>query len=349
MIKRKRLKIYINGRFLNQDITGVQRFAYEVTKSLLKKDSFDLILVAPRNIDIQTNHKQIKLKKVGFFCGYFWEQIELPIYLFFKRSPLLINLTNLAPIFYFNKLYTLHDTAFIDVPYSFNWKYKLVYRTLVPLCLISSKKIFTVSEFSKNRIVKNYPFISQNRISVVYNGSIFGITKSGVVNKKKSILSVASIDKRKNTDLLISAFNIFNKKGQYNLILVGKFGKAFKETEIVEHQHIEYKTNVSDNDLKDLYLTSSLYVNLSNYEGFGLPILEALTLGTKVLCSDIKVFRELFANNVFFTKISDPHVISSNIEKALLPSNEKKPFDFDKYSWQKTTSIIEQNLKEIYK
>jgi glycosyltransferase involved in cell wall biosynthesis len=341
--------IYINGRFLNQHVSGVQRFATQVTAQLTKLENYEIIILAPRNTNLNKIDKGLKTQQIGFFYGYFWEQIELPIYLYLSKSPILLNLTNLAPIFYFNKLYTLHDTAFIDAPDSFNWKYKLMYRILVPLCLISSIKIFTVSKFSKSRIVKNYPFIRQNKISVVYNGSNFGFKKKEVVNKKKVILSVASIDKRKNTALLISAFNIFNKKGQYKLILVGKFGKAFKKSEIREQQNIEYRTHVSDTDLKELYLTSSLYVNLSIYEGFGLPILEALTLGIKVLCSDIEVFRELFGGKVFFTKISDPYVISSNINRALSSSNKNKPYQINKFSWKKTASIIDQNLKEIYK
>ena len=345
----KEKQVFINGRFLTQALTGVQRFATQVTAQLAKLEDYEIIILVPKNTNLNKTDKGLKIKKIGFSCGYFWEQIELPLYLFFSKTPTLLNLTNLSPIFYFNKLYTLHDTAFIDVPDSFNWKYKLMYRILVPLCLISSKKIFTVSEFSKSRIIKNYPFIKQHKISVVYNGSNFGLKKRGMVNKKKVILSVASIDKRKNTALLISAFNIFNKKGQYKLILVGKFGKAFKKTEIKEQQNIEYKTNVSDNDLKELYLTASLDVNLSNYEGFGLPVLEALTLGVKVLCSDIEVFRELFDGKVFFTKISDPYVISSNINIALLSLNKNKLDQDNKFCWQKTASIIDQNLKEIYK
>lgn len=300
----------------------------------------------PKNAKTNILDNNLKVRKIGVFSGYLWEQIDLPLFLFFLKSPLLINLTNLAPVFYFNKLFTLHDTAYLDTPHSFNWRFKLAYKLLAPLLLISSKKIFTVSQFSKSRIISNYKFISPNSIKVVYNGSNFRLEKDNNPNKKKIILSVASYDKRKNTALLVSAFNLFNKKGLYRLILVGKQGKAFKRMETKEYTNVEYRNNVSDRELEELFLSSALYVNLSSYEGFGLPVLEALTLGVKVLCSDIKVFRELYGNNVFFTKISTPSLVSSNINRALL-SKPLPPLDINKYSWKKTADSISMQINKL--
>lgn len=339
-------RVYINGRFLTQPLTGVQRFAKEVTLRLSQADEYETTVLTPKNVNTNIKGNNLKVKRIGVFNGYLWEQIDLPLFLFFLKSPLLINLANLAPVFYFNKLLTLHDTAYLDTPQSFNWRFKFAYKLLVPLLLISSKKILTVSEFSKSRIIRNYKFVSPNSIKVIFNGSNFRLEKYNNQKKKKIILSVASHDKRKNTALLVSAFNLFNKKGLYRLILVGKQGKAFKRMETNEYINVEYRDNVSDRDLEELYLSCDLCVNLSSYEGFGLPVLEALTLGAKVLCSDIEVFRELYGDNVFFTKITDPSIVSSSINRAL-SSNSLPALDINKYSWRKTADNLSLIIKKL--
>ena len=96
--------IYINGRFLTQKITGVQRYAIEVTKQLEKQnsDEYKFIILAPKKNIIQNIElKNIQIKKIGKFKGYLWEQLSLPLYiLLHNKKAKLLNMCNVAPILY---------------------------------------------------------------------------------------------------------------------------------------------------------------------------------------------------------------------------------------------------------
>lgn len=349
MMKSKR-KVYVNGRFLGQHRAGVQRFALEVTLKLSQNKAFDLYLLTTKKTRIPKSVKHINIKRVGFFWGYFWEQVELPVFLTLNRFPLLLNLTNLAPVFYFNKVYSLMDTSFKDMPKSFDWKYRAAYSAFVPLCLATSKKVITISQFSKSRILANYTFLDEKKITVAYCG-IKNLKTTKKPIKENIILSVASIDPRKNTRLLEDAFMAFNKDDKFKLILVGKQGKAFNHTSMSNgNKNIVYATNVDDAELAELYASAKLFVSLSKYEGFGLPVLEALAQGTPVLCSDIDAYKELFSKYVSFTEIGSFKKIAIKI-KETIENNIFAQIDIwglsKKYNWTTTALIITDEIFKI--
>nr|VUD34089.1 Uncharacterised protein [Raoultella sp. NCTC 9187] len=145
--------IYINARFLTQNITGVQRFSYELCKELVKLRS-DLVFLVPDKDKIKNseafdifNILEIKLGK-----GHIWEQITLPLFLKTKGyGGMLINLCNTAPILYRNQIATHHDITYIRYPKSFSKKFVFFYKVISSFFLRNSKKIITVSEFPKKR------------------------------------------------------------------------------------------------------------------------------------------------------------------------------------------------------
>ncbi|WP_304156234.1 hypothetical protein, partial [Fusobacterium ulcerans] len=85
------MKIIINGRFLTQNITGVQRFAHEIVKELdkiVKKN--EIVILIPKNILFKDlKYKNIEIKKVGILKGHLWEQLELPYYVWRNQGRLL--------------------------------------------------------------------------------------------------------------------------------------------------------------------------------------------------------------------------------------------------------------------
>jgi len=341
MSKEKRL--FINGRFLNQRVSGVQRFAIETTKEISKNKGIEVVLICSNRMKVNNELKSIKKIRVGFFWGHWWEQIELPLYLIFRKRPLLLNLTNSAPVMYFNKIYTLLDTSFKDIPKSFSWKFRIIYKALAPMCLKTSRKVVTISQFSKSRILTNYKFVNKDQISVVYCG-IKKLKPKKKPPRENIILSVASLDPRKNTKTLIEAFNLFNKDNKYKLILVGRAGKAFDHKgQLQENKNVIYETDISDDELALLYSKAKLYVSLSKYEGFGLPIIEALLHKTPVLCSEIEVFKELFTGYVNFTETDSIKKIAENFKTAMGSNifTESKSINLQKkYNWEKTAKGI---------
>ena len=153
-------KIYINARFLTQQKSGVQQFAIELSKELLKINP-NINFIAPKNI-INTNlAKDLNVKTYGNHIGQAWEQLELPIFLQKKGKPLLINLCNSAPLNYSNSIITLHDLAFIENPKWFSYSFRKWYNFLIPRIAKKTKHILTVSEFSKTEI--------QNKLNINHN------------------------------------------------------------------------------------------------------------------------------------------------------------------------------------
>lgn len=107
------MKIIINGRFLTQNITGVQRVAHEIVKELdkiSKEKSLEIIILTPKNIIFNSLYENIKVKKVGKLKGHLWEQIELPIYSFLEKG-ILLNLCNTASIINAG-IIDIHDISF---------------------------------------------------------------------------------------------------------------------------------------------------------------------------------------------------------------------------------------------
>jgi glycosyltransferase involved in cell wall biosynthesis len=287
--------IFINGRFLTQAMTGIQRFSYEICKALICKN-VDLIILAPRTIRAEYD-LPCRITRFGVFRNILWEQIDLPVFLMKHKNPLLLNLGNTGPVFYPNRIVTVHDLSFYIHPEWFSKSYRIYYRFVTPLVIRFSKKVITVSECSKKEIIARTG-IREEKITVVRNAV------SGVFRKRQSqggrvqgrfIFSVSSLDSRKNLGRLVAAYHMAGISDEIKLVLAGRADPIFNieaPEEILAHS-VGY---IPDEELSDLYQHAILFVYPSLYEGFGLPPLEAMSLGCPVILSDIPVFREVFGD-----------------------------------------------------
>ncbi len=173
-----------------------------------------------------------------------------------------------------------------------------------------SYKIITVSNFTKNQLIERTKKNPKD-IIVSYNGvrEISNNIKA-YKERKIDILCVSPFESRKNHITLIKAINLLHKnKIKINCIFIGKDRGLLKEIKnLVDlydlHQLIEIKTNIDSQDqLLSFYNNSKILCFPSIYEGFGIPIIEAFASGTKVVCSNIKPFKEICKN---FAKYHDP-------------------------------------------
>lgn len=340
----------INGHFLTQKLTGIQRFSYEITKALIIQDS-SIVILSPRKVlnDYQLEGKIIKF---GFFSGLIWEQIELPIYLLFHHRPFLLNFGSPGPLFYRNRLVTVHDITFKVHPEWFSWIYSTYYRFITPIYTRFSRKIITVSDFSK-RELQNWLKIPNSKIEIVHNAvskSIVNSLNSTLNKEEKYILTVASIDPRKNMFRLIEAFKLIEKTINVKLIIVGRSSKLFniKITEDIRSKSIGY---VTDKELAFLYQNAECFVYPSLYEGFGIPPLEAMSFNCPVVLSNIPVFNEIYGDAACYIDPYSVESIKNGIERILTDIHYKNKLiqngieKSKQYSWEKSAeklySIIE--------
>ena len=147
------MTLYINGRFLTQKITGVQRFAIEIVKQLDKMNLDEkIVILHPSGVIQDLNLKNIELKQIGKTTGHFWEQVELATFMLKHKKDKLLSMCNIAPIL-FPGYVVLHDIGFKTHSEHLNWKFKFLYRFITRMNIKRYKHIFTVSKFSKNEIM----------------------------------------------------------------------------------------------------------------------------------------------------------------------------------------------------
>lgn len=342
-------KIVINGRFLTQQITGVQRVAHELVReldNLAKEKNIEVIILTPKNIIFENLYKNIKIKKVGFLKGHLWEQIELPFYVL-KEKGILLNLCNTAPIIN-TGIVDIHDISFKVNPEFFSKKFSLAYKILIWILVRTSKKILTVSEFSKQEITKYYK-VPEEKIEVIYNSwehilrinEDFKILQRFNLEKKNFYLAVSSINPNKNFKYIIGLAKLYPEK---QFVIAGKKNiKVFGELEVESLKNLIWCGYVTDEELKALYMTCRGFIYPSFYEGFGLPPLEAMGCGCEeVYVSNTSCLPEIFGQDVLYL---NPY----KIEKVL---NEKKESEnrvsiIGKYSWKKSLNKLIEVVNEV--
>lgn len=331
------MKLVVNARFLTQPLTGVQRYALECSIQI-KQIIEDAVFVAPDAILHTEAAARLGAKIIGKWRGHLWEQTDLYRFLRASGNAPLLNLANTAPLCYPANYLTLHDLAFQHHP---EWNTRLFaawYRILIPKIARRSRHLFTVSETVKGEIMHAYG-IPPAKISVTPNGiatSFLG-QQSGT-GRKKQILAVGTFNVRKNHDRLISAFLESPLCHTYRLIIAGSREEVFRQCPVAaDNPSISIINRPDDTALARLYQESEILVSLSAYEGFGLPVLEGLYFGCKVLCSDIAVYRELYNEYVYFCDPANFAEISQALQRVSEARQDaKSPPEtlFEQYSYR---------------
>jgi glycosyltransferase involved in cell wall biosynthesis len=290
---------------------------------------------------------------VGKLKGTLWEQVDLRRYLILNHKPLLINFCNTGLLFYKRQVVTIHDMSYKVNPKWFSKKFYRWYNFMIPHIAAGSEKIFTVSNSSKNDIT-GYLNVNPDKVSVIYN-SYYLITNDnfGRVNNEKYVLTVSSLNPRKNLDNLIKAFKQIDKK--IRLIIVGlknnNFGNVVNSNLL--DSNIDVKGYVSDSELVSLMKNAEALVYMSFYEGFGLPPLEAMSYGCPVVVSDIAAHREvcgdaaLYANPYSVDDIKDKIIEVLDNEKlknGLIVAANK---NIKRFNWFDSANEVLKNINEI--
>lgn len=310
----------VNGKYLKQRLTGVQRVAVETMKCL---DSSRFIV--------------LKNPWTGM-KGHIYEQMILPFKLWGKNTTL-ISMCNTGPLLVKNQILYLHDIAVLKYPEWFSTGFYLYYRFLLPILVRKCKCIITVSEFSKKEICEYFD-VSSDQVYVIHNGVsddffdesflaggevlIEDFLLGNNLQKGKYLLSVASIEPRKNTENLIRAWKLSGLADQgYKLALVGGNSKNFAKTILDDPDGVIRLGYVDDKLLPSVYRSAAGFVYVSLYEGFGLPPLEAMAAGIPVLTSNNTALIEVSAEHGLTCDALSSNDISRKMVELLVVPIEK--------------------------
>lgn len=350
-----------------QSVTGVQRYAYQLTvhlDALLRSNAYpsnlNFELLVPAGFASKIGKlEKIKVTEIDAPLGiFFWEQVQLP---FHTLGSALLNLTGSAPLFKKFQYCTIHDAAVFDIPCSYTKLFIIWYRFLFTMQSKICGGLFTVSEFSSDRL-SYYLKINQRKIKVINNASdhldfIYSdkdILENLKITKSKYFLTVGSASPTKNISFLVRTFLKLKNTEDIFLVLVGDgnahvFNQSPKENFLSESKLI-YTGRVDDHQLKALYAGAIAFVFPSLYEGFGIPPLEAMSCDCPVLASDRGSIPEICGNAAAYFDPTSEASLSSALSRALIDHEwldglrGEGSARLKKYSWKLSAMKLYESL-----
>jgi glycosyltransferase involved in cell wall biosynthesis len=226
---------------------------------------------------------------------------------------------------------TIHDLYPYDCPENFGYPQVWFNRWFLRQCINQSDGLSCVSQTTLNSLKQYFPNTNfRKQVTVIYNYVDFSHVSPRIPDKIASeerfgfILCVGQHRKNKNLDLLIHAYHTLQENGvlkpSVKLLIVGSSGP---ETENLLYQiqtltlqeKVLLLSSINDDELCWLYKNCDLFVISSSTEGFCLPLVEALSLSPRVVCSDISVFQEVGSSNCTYFKLGDDSI--SNLIEAM--------------------------------
>lgn len=232
------------------------------------------------------------------------------------------------------KVMTIHDLTFLKFPFYSN-KIVKTYRNRIKKCLEWTDIIITFAHSTKQDII-DYFQLEKEKIFITSEASRYNLAYLNALNieqikaqinydfQQKYILFVSTIEPRKNIINLVKAFNYLKKNYSINhhLILIGQKGwnyeQIFAEIENSQyHYHIHHLGYLSDEEVAIFYHLADVFVYPSFYEGFGLPVLEAMTLGTPVITSNTSSLPEVGGDAVIYINPDDYQSIAEGIYQVI--------------------------------
>ncbi len=314
------MPLALNGRFVGQRFSGVQRFATEITAAwaaLAEAPRPTLLLPAAA----PEPPWPLPSQRVGSRGGQLWEQAELPRAL---AGRTLVNLGNTAPLLAGRRqAVVIHDAGVFDTPESYSWQFRAWYRLMHHVLAWRGARILTVSEFSRGRIAHHLG-IAADRIGVVGEGGehilrepadLAVLAKYGLAPQRYA-LNVGNRAAHKNLGGQGQAAALLAARG-CKLAAVGGGGAVFAGAEAAEGAAVVQLGRVSDAELRALYENALCLIFPSRYEGFGLPPMEAFNCHCPVLAAKAGSLPEVCGDAALWFDPAQPATLAAALTQLL--------------------------------
>jgi len=257
------------------------------------------------------------------------------------------------------RVVTIHDATPLLFPETHTKKIIANYKLLITKIIKEKIQVITVSENSKKDLIKFG--VDEKLIRVIYNGNNFKVDESKIEYQKENyILAVGNRNPRKNLKRVIEAFvSVADKYPKLELKIAGNYGwgeddeKRIMNYELGIRNRIKLLGYVDDKNLVELYRHAVCLVYPSLYEGFGLPILEAMSLGCPVITSNVSSMPEVGGEAVLYVDPTNVKEISTTILRSIEVPELKNELirkgieQAKKFSWTETTRMTRKVYSDV--
>lgn len=314
----------MNGRFLMQNLTGVQRYAWNVARHL--NDILDALnasapILTPGGAT-DPHLPRMPLVEFGPLGGHAWEQFALPT----RWRGNLLNLCNTAPALKSGQVVCIHDANVFIRPESYSTSFRTYYRLLQTLIVRRSTKITSVSSDSAAQIARHLP-LKASQITVLPNGHEHALewqpqlarSAPSIVSgrhggpERPFVLFLGSRAPHKNLRLIM---DIAPKLGEHGIdvVVVGGSAKIYSDDAVTGGENVLFTGRIDDDDLAFLLERALCLLFPSWTEGFGLPIVEAMARGCPVISSDRASMPEVCGDAALMAAPDDPAAWVRHVE-----------------------------------
>jgi glycosyltransferase involved in cell wall biosynthesis len=361
------MRIAVNAADLDHSrIDGTRIYIQNLLKNFGLEDTRDRFLIYHKN----EFNSQLKFPKFENYkiikkpFPFWWTQTRFAWEMWREKPDILFMPMHSLPFLRFKKtktVVTIHDLAFKFFPDHFPKKDLRRLNFFTDYAVKNSDKIIAISNSTKNDLLKIYPKIKENKIKTIYHGydkeifhenisqeKIEKIKNRYMLHVSRYMIFVGTIQPRKNMETLLDAFKILRRKEAHkdlNLVIAGSEGWLAEDiVEKIKKTPGAMMTGKFETaDLPALIAGAEVFVLPSLYEGFGLPVLEAMACGTPVAVADNSSLSEVAGNAGMLFDACSSQKIAEVIQKILdydQLQNElrKKGLDRAKdFSWEKCT------------
>lgn len=367
MLAKHLQTISLNGRFLGQPLTGVQRFALELTRALDRRIGAGMLpealrdarwrLLAPQDTPDNHEFQHIALARFGPFSGHLWEQISLA-----RRAAgdILVGFGGSGPLLHRRQLVVIHDVTIFRHPEAFSRAYRTAHK-LLGFGLTRTARIATVSHFSRGELGTIFG-IAPETIPVLHNATDHfsglapdeGALRRLGLEGTNFLFMLGTLKPNKNVDFAIRAFDALGDRG-WKLVIAGALDRSgvFKADAPAMAENLIFTGRLTDAEIVALERRARAFVFPSLYEGFGIPPLEAMTQGCPVLAADIPPVREACGDAALYFDPRDRTSLEEAISQIIdadgdaLGLAEKGHANLARFSWDKSAETLLATLSEM--
>lgn len=359
------------GRYAVNLINSIARISLSKTQNeifIFFHNSFDRNLIEKYpNVKFVKKHTNVKsnVLRKGIFIPFSIKRMKIDLFHGLDHIGI--------PFIYKSKrckyVATIHDLITLIYPDKFTFKHRLIQNTLLPKVLRKADRIIADSNSTKYDIVRFYPeYESKTKVIYVGMDKKFFQRSSHETEKAlkkyninfKYFLFLGTVEPRKNIINVIEAFIRLKQKGnvEYKLVITGRKGWLYKE--ILERMRktpfsndIVFTDFIDDEDLPFLYSGAEIFLYPSLYEGFGLPLLEAMACGTPVITSNVSSLPEIAGDAALLVNPVNIEEIARAVERLTRDSKlreemRKKALERAMFfSWEKAAKETLKIYEEI--